>query len=545
MILPDVAQLLIYGQRGVCMRVDVIVMAEKNTQLVMSWTLRPNRKGELRAVCHNGSSQSPEKSWKDLALKINRRALRGNHAPVEIFLYLRDGLRSSIYDYGILEDIVLSALEHAWAGKLYVVWDRLPATALEAGFGEEQEQILLAKCFCAFLCGRVTDLIELNHREKPRGRLTCEEERQLLRGCAAKSQRRWEILQGVASEGGWGYIARKNARILGSFLSELVSEGCLLSSGTNHVIILDAAPEFGPKELLDEFRRVNRVNNGIVAATPEGYSKDLCYQCRGESPLLEVLTFNGVFEVVYALLQLNTVRKVETRQEHLKADTQVEIKDVKLIRSPVFHPPAAQSSPRLLITSAFHPNEEPEHSIAAAHEVGAMLRGLPFHLDVVVHPCITCESLPNLLESGEFTAWIHLSHGEKEEGLYEPQLKEYASPQRWLTCFTAYKSSLKLAVFSSCESACVARLFAEAGVSVAVGFESVVLVQATRLLAQKVIRAAMLDGSGQESILEAFRDACDSLAARTYAEGGNDVSYNAARPIAFRSTEVAFRFTGK
>jgi len=141
------------------------------------------------------------------------------------------------------------------------------------------------------------------------------------------------------------------------------------------------------------------------------------------------------------------------------------------------------------------PNEESGHSAAAAREVGAMLRGLPFHLDLLVHPCVTCESLPDLLESGRFTAWIHLSHGDVTGGLYEPQLKEYASPQRWLTCFTAYKSSLKLVIFSSCESAHVARLFAEAGVGVAVGFRSKVLVRATGILAQRVVPTAMREGS--------------------------------------------------
>jgi hypothetical protein len=511
-------------------------MTEKNTQPVMCWAFRPDRRGELRAVYSNGSSQSPEKAWTDLALKINRRALGGEHTPVEIFLYLRDGLRGSVYDYGTMEKIVEGALDHAWAGRLYVVWDRSPATSLESGFGEEQGQILLAKCFDAFLRCRVTDLIEVNPKGRPPGGLSAEEERQVLRGYAASSQRRWEALRAATGESPWGYVLRKDARILESFLGELVREGCLPPSGSSHLVIFDAAPEFGPKELLDEFRRVNGLNSGLVAATPKGYSKDLCYQCGRESPPLRVLTFNGVFEVAYALAQLNTPTKREPRRERRStAAADVEVESVEVSDEGLFQPPARQSPPSLLITSAFHPGEESSHSAAAAREVGAMLRGLPFDLDVVMHPCVTCESLPDLLESGRFTAWIHLSHGHRAGGLYEPQLKEFASPRRWLTCFTVYKSSLKLAIFSSCESARVARLFAGAGVGVAVGFRREVLVQATRIVAQKVVRAAVREGSDQDSILEAFRDACESLAARTYAEGGNDVSYNAARPVAFHS----------
>lgn len=517
------------------MRVDVIAMTEKNTQPVIGWAFRPDRKGELRAVYPNRSSQSPEKSWTDLALKINQRAVRGEHTPVEVFLYLRDGLPASVYEYGTLGKIVAGALDHAWAGRLYVVWDSLPVNSLERAFGTESARILLAKCFSAFLQGRVTDLIEINRWGRPPRQPNAEEERQILRGYAASSQKRWEALRAFAGDAPWGYVLRKDARTLEAFLSELVREGCFPPSGSSHLIIFDAAPEFGPKELLDEFKRVNSTGRGLVAATPEGYSKDLYYQCERESQPLQVLMFNGVFEAAYALSQLNTAAKTEAGRDHFNVAPEVEIETVEVAGSPLFQAPAKQSRPSLLITSAFHPGEESAHSAAAAREIGTMLRGLPFHLDLVVHPCVTCESLPDLLESGGFTAWVHLSHGNRACGLYEPQLKGYASPQRWLTCFTVYKSSLKLVVFSSCESACVARLFAGAGVGVAVGFRSEVLVQATKIMVQKVVRAAVREDGDEEAILEAYRDACNSLAARTYAERGNDVGYDAARPVAFRS----------
>lgn len=506
---------------------------EKKTQSIADWQLRPNRNGDLRAVYRNGESLTPERAWKDLALKINRRALRGSHAPVEIFLYLRDGLHDSIYNYGILEETVAAARDHAWGGRLYVVWESVPATMFEPTFGEGSDQILLARSFCAFLREGVTDLLEITRRDKPGEGVTFEDEKRILRGCAVASERRRDALRAAVSEDGWGYVLRSEAWLLEDLLKELLTEGCLPASGSNHVAIFDAVPRFGPKELLDKFRRVNRTNAGIVAATPEGYSRDLDYQCTIGAPPLELVTFNGIFEIVYALLQLNKARRHDGAAGGFAGNVPVDIEAVELSASRFFPASGSRPSSRLLITSAFHPGEERDQSIAAAREVGEMLRALPFHLDIEVHPCITCESLPDLLESGEFAAWIHLSHGEDSKGLYEPQSEEYASPERWLACFTSYRNSLRLALFSSCESAVVARLFAESGVGVAIGFKKEVLVEATRLLVSTVVRAAMQLGGDEESILAAFRDACERLAARTIALDGRDVSYIAAQPVAF------------
>ena len=516
------------------MQVDVIVMAEKSTQSIMDWQLRPDRKGELRAIFRDGVTQSSERAWKDLALTINRRAFAAKHIPVEIFLYLREGLKNSISEHGLLEDIVAQAMDHGWGAKLYVVWERFSKRMFKTTFSEKPNQIHLAKCFCAFLRAGVTDLIELTRNEKSQREFSFEEEKKELRDYAVNSEKRLKSLKAIVTKGGWSYVSRKDALPLNDFLNEFIEEGCLPASGSKHLIIFDSPPEYGPKELLDKFKSINPDKQGIVVTTPEGESKPLQYHCETEEPPLKLLSFNGIFEATYALLQLNKAEAFEVRQENSSYNAEVKIETVKLIERPIFRSSAVASAPRLLITSAFHPKEEPHHSITAAWEVGAIINNLPFNLDIEVHPCITCESLPDLIESKQFTAWIHLSHGEEQKGLYEPQLEEYASPERWLACFTAYKSSLRLALFSSCESASVARLFAKAGVDIAVGFKDVVLIEATRILVKKVVPIAMQDGSNQEAILKAFRDACDSLKARTFSDGSNDMSYIDARPIAFR-----------
>jgi hypothetical protein len=521
------------------MEVDVIVMVEGGIQSIMDWQLRHDSKGELRALYADGRSQPEESAWEDLAVEINRRAFEGDHTPVELFIYLRDGLDNSIYDYRTLQRLAAGARDHAWGGKLYIVWDKLPAKTFKLAFGEAANQILLAKCFCAFLHEGVTNLIELTQKRPRRndsfGEKPFDEKKKALRGAVVILERRLQTLRSAVTDDGWGYVLRNDAWLLETLLSELGKEGCLPSGRPNHIVLFDASPRLGPKELLDKFDRVNHNRRGLVGVVPEADSEALEYQCQTAQPPLEILHFNGIFEAVYGLLQLNKARKHEIRPEVFNPNVGVEIESIEVIDPAVFHSSTLQSSLRLLITSAHHPTDEPEHSIAAANEVGAMLRALPFHLDVEVYPSVICESLPKLLESRQFAAWIHISHAKEKRGLYEAKSEGYALPERWLTCFAAYKSTLQLALFSSCESAEVARLFAAAGVGVAVGFRNEVLVEATRILAERVVQATMQAGSDQDNILLAFRYACERLAARTT----GDESYIDALPVAFSSIRKA------
>ena len=300
------------------MQVDVIVMAEKTIQSIMDWQLRPDHKDELRAVYVDGSGQPPIKAWDDLALRIYSRALEGKHAPSDIFLYLRDGLHRTIPDYGTLRDIVADARNHVVGGKLYVVWDKLNVNAFVDNFREDSSQIqranavLLAECFCALLQGGVTDIVEIERQEWAQVEGSFDKKKIMLRGYAVASERRQQELAEVVSEGGWGYVLRNEAWLLESLLKELTRESGFPCSGPNHLVVFDAVPSRssgGPKGLLEKFRRINPDQRGIVAATLEGYSRELSLQCNNAIPLVRLVKFNGIFEVMYALLQLNRLNK--------------------------------------------------------------------------------------------------------------------------------------------------------------------------------------------------------------------------------------------
>lgn len=297
------------------MQVDVIAMVETTSQSIMEWQLRPDGKGEIRALYTDGSDHPPEKAWEDLTLKTNRLALKKRkHVPLDIFLYLRDGLDNTIPDYGILREIVADARDRVVGGKLYVAWDRLTKDAFVDNFSEKlnrsqrANQILLAKCFCALLQEGITDVIEIMPQEWAQGEGSFDKRKTLLHGYAATSETRQQALTAGISRDGWGYVLRNEAWLLEDMLKELIRESGRPSSFPNHVVVFDDPPSYrfgGPKALLDKFRRINPDYKGIVAATPEGYSIALRQLCDKATPPLRLVIFNGIFEIMYALLQLN------------------------------------------------------------------------------------------------------------------------------------------------------------------------------------------------------------------------------------------------
>src|ERR1700752_5354649 len=235
------------------MQVDVIVMLHKTNRTIMDWQLKTDSRGELRVVDDDHSSQTPEKKWKDLALKINRQALNGDqdlqlgYLPVEVILYLPEGLLNCSYDYGTLERIAAAVRTHAWAGKIYVAWDKVPATALSSEFDQLN---LLTKCLAGLITQRVTDLIEITPQDKPTSELPFEEKARILRGRMVSSEKRRDELKTMVSDDGWSYVVRNESRLLENLLSEFVRIGCMLSSSPNHLIIFDAPPAIRSKRII-------------------------------------------------------------------------------------------------------------------------------------------------------------------------------------------------------------------------------------------------------------------------------------------------------
>lgn len=519
------------------LRVDVIVMFKEDAYSINDWVLQTDDSGNFGGVPDNDLSQIPETKWGDMALEINNRARSGKHEPVEIFLYLRDGLLTSIHYFGTLKKIAAAAQHHVWAGHVYVVWDKTHETTVENSFQELDKVNLLIEFCCALLQERVADLIEISLIGRSPTGLSSEDLRRFLRGRALTSRNRRADLKALVQEDGWSHMLRNESRDLAWLLN--VFEGrCLPSSAPSHMLIYEASAGQPLEALIEKSKAIHKV----VATLGGSYSDEVKKVCDRQNPPLDILTFQSIFEVFYALLQLNDAGKAKKRLEGSylngqieqgisNADVPVEIEYVEIDKVPRFPPSTTTSPLNLLITSAFDDKAEPDHSKAAAKEIGSIRRNVTSLQDVEVHPYMSCQSFPKLLESKQYTAWIHLSHG-AEGKLYDPQKELYVPPESWLNCFKAYGDSLSLVIFSSCSSARAAKLFATAGVGIAIGFKNKVLPVATEILAQKVVPAAMHSGGNQEVILKAFHDACRSLAARITDKGEN---YNDAQPIAFCS----------
>lgn len=509
------------------MRVDVIVMIEGTDHSIMDWTLNIN-----------DIIQQPQMKWKELARKINHRAKKGKHRRVDIFLYLRDGLLGSVRNHEILKDLVATARNHVWDGNVYIVWDKTRDAAVEAGFAPLDERNLLVNFYRALLEERVTNLIEIRPIRSTSAGLAFQKLRGVLRGRATTLAGLRTDLKALAHENGWSPVLRSESRDLARLLNVFIKEGRLTSSAPNDLLIFEASAGQSVKALIARSKGPRRV----VAATVETDSDDLRRDCATVQQPPDVLVFHNVFQIIYALLQLYDAEKSKRDHEgyyakvlaelrDADADAPVEIETVEVLKEARFPPPTDASALSVLITSAFDDRTEPGQSIAAASEIGAILRNVTSLQDVEVHPYMSCQSFPKLLESKQYTAWIHLSHG-KEGNLYDPKTEMHVPPESWLNCFRAYKGGLSLVIFSSCNSADAARLFASFGVGVAIGFRHRVLSVAPKILTQKVVPAAMHSGGDQEAILMAFRDACRSLAARITDEGEN---YAEAQPVAFRS----------
>jgi hypothetical protein len=517
-------------------RIDVLVMLAETSHHIKAWVVKADNSGELYGMPNDDDRPMPETNWSELALEINSRARSGNHERLDVFLYLRNGLLSCINYHGILKKIVAAVQHHVWASNVYVVWDRpRGAEPIVEQLCTPDKSNVLVHFYRILLQERVTGLIEIPFVKPPR-KLTTEAMRTFLHRQAKLSLRRRADLKQLVSEDGWSFRLRNEARSL-SHLLRPFKERHLPSSASNDLLIFES----GTKEAVEALIGNSTARRKVIAATDESYSDDLKEAADSAKPPVKLLEFQNIFEVIYALLQLNDAAMSEPRlenlhlsaseeQEKINADVPIEIEPVKVIASARFIWPTTTPPQGLLVTSAFDDEAEPYHSKAAAKEIGAIRRSVNSLQDVEVYPYMSCQSFPKLLESGTYAAWIHLSHG-SEEGLYDPQKKMIVSPEHWLNCFISYKGSLSLAIFSSCHSAHVAELFAAAGVGVAIGFKDKVLPAATEILAQTIVPAAMRGGN-PEAILEAFRVACRRLAARITADGEN---YGEAQPIAYYS----------
>jgi hypothetical protein len=168
------------------------------------------------------------------------------------------------------------------------------------------------------------------------------------------------------------------------------------------------------------------------------------------------------------------------------------------------------SDKTVLITSAFDQNNSlnellnPQASKAFFELFGTG------NLNKFVLPTLTIHNLGGHLKEmpTDLGVWTHFGHGRPTglqgfDGMYH-------NTEEWLEGFYQMQKSLRLAFFFSCNSINIAKKFVKAGVRLAVGFDSKVLMDDCMDLAKIVIPQA-LNGDGDERIVIAFNQRCATL----------------------------------
>jgi len=198
-----------------------------------------------------------------------------------------------------------------------------------------------------------------------------------------------------------------------------------------------------------------------------------------------------------------------------------EVEYVDLAASPAFTGRPTPGSP-ILVTSGFPPTDD-VHLRAAAREVGAIARATLPTGRVVVLPGATPPALTRLLlgdlRGRDLAAWFHLGHGDPERGLQGADGR-WLPVRAWLAGIRAAGRALGPAVFSSCDSAHAARILAEDGAGIGIGFEGNLNTSTAWMLTSTMVHAV---DEAHDALLSAYATGLHAL----------DSEIAAARPKAY------------
>ena len=212
------------------MQIDVIVLRHGTNHSVGAWQSNTERDGQIYTLNQQGIRIRHEDAWADLAVKINQLACDDIHMPADVFLYLRDPLLEGLYNYDLVRRIVREARNHAWAGNLYLAWDKEGNTAFPTVYAGKAQ--ILEQWFRVLSEESVTDLIEISKHARSKE----QNEYNMLRTRALSAENRRKDLQRSVSDDGWSAILRDEARFLEDFLRLMVKTKLLPSDGKNHIV---------------------------------------------------------------------------------------------------------------------------------------------------------------------------------------------------------------------------------------------------------------------------------------------------------------------
>jgi len=426
--------------------------------------------------------------WKEACARWPQLLLQGSDEPMEVFICLDKELLAEGCDSPFLHRVIQQAHKSMWGAKVYVVVDK--QWQPEDRDPEQPDSFIWTE---GLLENRVSDILEWSVTHSSN-----------YSEAARRSRKRREVLFHYPPSKPWKCLFRaplspEEEYLLSPYLidslDELDNENCLVALrpmsedyleyiGATLQRATDYEMMFGVVDRLE-----SRLPSDLVR---KGYASVL---------------FHGVVELYYFLQQLNNPRLNNLRLNNLKSINQSVATPVQVIVNPKFK----SHSPQLLITYSYLDGQD-DSCLAAASDTWALIKDLPSDVRVKIYPAIKSAKLADILKDlGHVLAWIHIGHGDEDRGLQQAEDALFKSAEDWLRGFTEYKSSLPLALFSSCRSAAVARRFAEEGTGVAIGFTREVHKKVCVELTQRVVKAAIEANGESSTVLTAFSEGRDIL----------------------------------
>ncbi len=456
--------------------VHVLIFQQGIRQSVDEWTERDNYPLNL-------------KKWKENSCRWPERLLANSRGPMEVFICLDKELLAEGCDPPFLQSIIEQAHKSMWAASVYVVVDR--EWQPEDRDPEQPDPFLWTE---GLLENKVSDILEWS--------LTSSS---YYSEAALRSRKRMEMLFNHPPSKPWKclfrdplMLSREEEYLLSPYLisslDELENENCFVVQRPLSEGYLEYVEETLGKATDYEMMF------GAVERAVRRLPSDLTKFCRkrGCGPI----RFHGIAELFYFLQQLNNPRLNNLRSNNLKLINEPAITPVRVTANTKFK----SHSPQVLITYSYLAGE-PDSCLAAASDTWELINDLPDNVRVKIYPAVKSAKLADILkELGHLLAWIHIGHGDEEKGLQQADDELFKSAKDWLKSFASYKSSLALALFSSCSSAEVARQFAEAGVGVAIGFTREVHKRVCIELTKRVVEATVKTNGERSAILTAFSE---------------------------------------
>ncbi len=498
------------------MPIDVVILPQGSGQPLAHWQESDQHR--------EGKYEFREDEWRKHVLQRARRALNGNWSPTEVFLCLRGDHLVGRYDEHFIKELLKMARRYCWGENVYLVINWRISIHRRQPIWRES----LFKWIETAIKHGVTDIIEEQIAPDP---FTDAEGNALSHG-AILSQQRHRTLPLVARQGDWRCVLpdSMNQENLPTLLDPFVLYG-EWRDGMNLIAVMDHGDSVVQSGLVR--RWLNKYRRAPMVVTISGYgttpSRKLQERCNTET--LKLIEARGAFELRTLLLRHNQSYQPYGLSKLTKIETFRVEKVMVNKNNRLFKINQTTNYPSLLLTNSFDPDgniKEINNCLEASLDAGLITQCLPPHTVYRAHPGLRIGALPNVLKSvapqpgPPLTAWVFLGHGGGERGLKSGPPDSWRKPEYWLAKFKDYGHSLSLAFFAACRSTETARLFAQAGVGVAIGFEKNVTPEACRLLATEVVRAALYTGGDQQKILAAFHAGCRQLSS-------NDLSYTKPR----------------